>query len=194
MNALVAANDRFALVEQHPYPHLLQSGNHADSVVIAQHTVNWPFEMRSHLRHCFESFIERAEGLAAVITSQDTDVVRYYIKKLYQAAHRTLTYVRVHVADVEDGEPIKKGRDVRPLDEVVAYLYTLCIPAAAPIHPCQLQRVANNGVDRIPVLNMKEVDATAKCALLIVFFDSEPLPCMHPSESLLQFCKNVLFH
>src|SRR5260370_24029860 len=194
MNALVAANDRFALVEHHPYPHLLQSGDHADSVVIAQHTVNWPFEMRSHLRHCFESFIERAEGLAAVITSQDTEVVRYYIKKRNQAAHRILTYIRVHVADVEDGESIKKGREVRPLDEVVAYLYTLCIPVPSPIQPCQLQRVAYNGVDRIPVLNVKEVDATAKYALLIVLLDSEPLPCMHASEALLQFCKNVLLH
>src|SRR5271165_1927441 len=36
----------------------------------------FPLEVRSYVRHCLESFIERAEGLSAVITSQDTEVVR----------------------------------------------------------------------------------------------------------------------
>src|SRR5271157_3200871 len=119
MDALVAAHDRLAVVEQHPDPHLLQSGNHADRVVIAQHPINRPFEMRSDLRNSFESCIEWTESLAAVITGQNTEVVRNAVKKLYQAAHRTLTYVRMHVADVEDGESIKKDRNVRPLDEIV---------------------------------------------------------------------------
>src|SRR6266436_1962666 len=175
MDALVAALDGLALVEQHPDPYLLQSGNHADRVMIAQHPVNRAFEMRSDLLHSFESCIEWTEGLATVIPGQDTEVVRNAIQKLDQAAHRTLTYVRMHVADVEDGEFIKRDREARPQDEVVADLYTLCILATAPIQPCQLQRVANNGVDRIPVLDVKKVDAMTKYALLIILLDPQPL-------------------
>src|SRR6516225_11817726 len=100
MDALIAAHDCLALVEQHPDPQLLQSGNHPDCVVITQHTINRPFKMQSNLRHFFESCLEWTEGLAAVITGQDTEIVGKTIKKLYQAAHCTLTNVRMHVADV----------------------------------------------------------------------------------------------
>src|SRR5215469_14182466 len=139
IDALVAAHDGLALVEQHPDPYLLQSWNHADRVMIAQYPVNRAFEMRSDLRHPFESCIEWTEGLAAVIPGQNTEVVRNAIQKLDQAAHRALTYVRMHVADVEDGESIKRAGNVRPVDEVVADLYTLCILGPAPIQPGQLQ-------------------------------------------------------
>ena len=100
----------------------------------------------------------------------------------------------MHVADVEDRESIENGWQVRPLNLVVAYLYTLCIATPAPIQSSQLQRVANNRMDRILVLKVKEVDATPKHALLIVLLDPEPLACIQASEALLQFCKEVLLH
>jgi hypothetical protein len=45
----------------------------------------------------------------------------------------------MHVADVEDGKPIKEGRNVRSLDAIVTYLYTLCILASTPIQASRLQ-------------------------------------------------------
>jgi hypothetical protein len=40
MNPLTVKGDRFGFVEQHPYSHLLQTGNHLDCVVIAQNAVH----------------------------------------------------------------------------------------------------------------------------------------------------------
>src|SRR6516165_1688195 len=139
MNALIGTHDCLALVEQHPDPHVLQSGNHPDRVVITQHTVNRPFKMQSDLRHFFESCLEWAEGLAAIITGQDTEVIRKAIKKLYQAAHCTLTSVRMHVADVQDSKPIKEAWNLRVSDKIVAYLNTLCILASTPVQAGHLQ-------------------------------------------------------
>src|ERR1700756_2298406 len=77
---------------------------------------------------------------------------------------------------------------------VVAYLYAFGIVTPALIQPDKLQGIANDRVDRIPVLNVKEIDATAKYASLMILFNSEPLAGIHSPEALLQFCQDVLLH
>src|SRR5260221_6588640 len=150
--------------------------------------------MRSHSRHFFESRVEWAKGLTAVITGQNTKIVRQFIKQLAQTTHGALTHVRMQVADLKDREPIESAWQAGRLDMIVPYLYAFRILTAVLIQPNQLQGIANNRVDRVPVLNVKEIDTTAKNASLMILFNSEPLTGIHSPETLLQSCQNVLLH
>ena len=40
MHLLIAANDSFTLIEQHPYAHSFQAWNHLDGIVVAKHPIN----------------------------------------------------------------------------------------------------------------------------------------------------------
>ena len=44
----------FAFVEQHPDSHFFKSGNHANGIMISQHTVDWLLEMGAHRCEAFE--------------------------------------------------------------------------------------------------------------------------------------------
>src|SRR5258708_6683643 len=100
----------------------------------------------------------------------------------------------MHVADVEDREPIESGWQVGWLDMVVAYLYAFGVVTPLLIQPNKLQGIANDRVDRIPPLNVKEIDAAAKHASLMILFNSKPLAGIHAPEAMLQFCQIVLLH
>jgi hypothetical protein len=47
----------------------------------------------------------------------------------------------------------------------------LRVPAATPIQSHQFERHPNDGMDRIPVLNMKEVDALTKNLSFVIRLD-----------------------
>src|SRR6478672_1631143 len=68
MEALAAALNNVALVEQQPYSHRLQSRHHANRVVIAEHTVDLALEAGNHARHSGERCVIRTPGLASVVT------------------------------------------------------------------------------------------------------------------------------
>src|SRR6478672_465491 len=68
IKALAAALNDVALVEQHPYSHRLQSGHHANSVVIAEHAVDWALEAGTYARHSGERCVVWTAGPAPVVT------------------------------------------------------------------------------------------------------------------------------
>ncbi len=47
-------------------------------------------------------------------------------------------------------------------------------------------------MDRIPVFQVKEVDAVAEYAGLVIALDAEPLSRVQPAEAPLQLRRNVL--
>jgi hypothetical protein len=89
-------------------------------------------------------------------------------------------------------KPSNRGGRRAEGDGVVTDLDAIRVPPAAPVQPRQLQRVANDGMDRIPVLDMKEVDALAENARLMVGLDSQPLARMQPPQAALQLVQNFL--
>src|SRR6476660_9280982 len=64
IKVLAAALNNFALVEQHPYSHGLQSRHHANCVVIPEHAVNWALEGDTTARHYHQCCVVRTAGLA----------------------------------------------------------------------------------------------------------------------------------
>ena len=62
IEALAAALNNVALVEQHPYSHRLQSRHHANRVVIAEHAVDWALEAGTYARHSGERCVVRTAG------------------------------------------------------------------------------------------------------------------------------------
>ncbi len=55
---------------------------------------------------------------------------------------------------------------------IVSDLDLLGVLEAAPVQSEQLERRSNDGVDRIPVFNVKEVDALAKDLGFVIGLDS----------------------
>jgi hypothetical protein len=57
---------------------------------------------------------------------------------------------------------------------------------AALVQSQQLERRSNNGVDRVPVFNVKEVDPLAKNLGFVIRLDSKALSRVQPAKSPLQ--------
>ena len=55
---------------------------------------------------------------------------------------------------------------------IVSHPDVLRVLAATPVQSHQFERGPNDGMDRIPVLNMKEVDSLAKNLGLVIHLDS----------------------
>src|SRR6478736_3761668 len=68
IEALAAALNNGALVEQHPYSHRLQSRHYVNRVVIAEHAVDRAFEGITHARHSGKRCVVRTAGPAPEIT------------------------------------------------------------------------------------------------------------------------------
>src|SRR6478672_13501356 len=68
MEALAAALNNVALVEQHPYPHRLQPRHHANRVVIAEHAIDWALDACTYARHSSERSVVWTVGSAPVVT------------------------------------------------------------------------------------------------------------------------------
>ena len=59
----------------------------------------------------------------------------------------------------------------------------LGVSPAAPIEPCQFERKRNPVVRRVPVLRMKEIQAVAENARLMIKLDPQSLPRVRPAET-----------
>jgi hypothetical protein len=93
---------------------------------------------------------------------------------------------------MEDGEAVERRWQFGQFHVVMSHLDIFGIPAPTPVESCQLERVSNHGMDRIPILDMKKIHAMAEDMCLIVLLDPEPLSRMQPSEALLQFFHKLL--
>ena len=73
----------------------------------------------------------------------------------------------MHVGDVKHRESIKQRRKVCQLNDVVSNLYAFCVLVATAVQTRQFERNSEDGVCRIPVLRVKEVDAVPEYVLMI---------------------------
>jgi len=101
MDVLVTAFEGFGLVEQHADAHLLERGDHADRVVVAQHAVNRPSDMLAHPCHTRDGRVVRPEGFPAIVAGQHAKIIGQVRQQLDQPPDRAFAYVDVQVADME---------------------------------------------------------------------------------------------
>ena len=77
---------------------------------------------------------------------------------------------------------------------VVPDLNALVIAHAPPIQAGQLEREADQRVDRVPVLDVKEIETLPEDLSLVIALDTQPLPRVKTSEPLLQLVQDIIVH
>src|SRR5262245_2656801 len=93
VNRFVATRNWLAFVEQYPNSHFFEFGDHANGIMISQHSVDWPLEMRTYPCQAFERGIEWPKCRTAIVT--DTHVIGHARKDLVQAPHRAFASIHV---------------------------------------------------------------------------------------------------
>src|SRR5215471_2068160 len=77
---------------------------------------------------------------------------------------------------------------------VVPDLNALGIAHAPPIQAGQLEREPDQRVDRVPVLDMKEIEPLPEDLRFVIALDPQPLPRMKAPEPLLQLVQDIIVH
>jgi hypothetical protein len=128
-----------------------------------------------------ESCVERAEGLAAVVSGENADVVLEAGDHVGEAVHDLRVEVGVEVGDVEDGEAVECGRELREGDGIGEDADLPGISVAEGVEAGELEGSLEDGVGGVPVFRVKEVESVAKDGFVIVF-DAETLLRVDSSE------------
>src|ERR1051325_9069857 len=100
----------------------------------------------------------------------------------------------MHVTDVEDGETVEEGRQLRGNHVVMPEANALGVPPPAPVEAAKHQRAPNKPMKRVPDLYVKEVDSLAEALRLVVRLWPQPPPGVPPPETLLQLLQDFLVH
>ena len=106
-DALATPRDRFALVEQYTNSHCLETRDHANGVVIAQHPIHRFPEMGPQSFHALKRIIKRSECRASIVSRYHAYVIFQAGEELFQASHRACVHVDVGITDMEQGEAIE---------------------------------------------------------------------------------------
>src|SRR6516162_1375856 len=154
--------------------------------MIAQNGEHRTFQVRADPGNARQGRVERTECLPAIITCERANIIAQAVNELDHPLHGDVAHVHMHIADMQNGEPLKGRLQPRELDMVMPHLDALRIAKAAAIQTCQSQRVADNGVNRIPILNMKEIEPKAKRLRLMFALDLQPLLSMKRSETMVE--------
>lgn len=110
IDPLVLTDDCFAFIEQHANAHGFEPRNHLNRIVVAEHGVDWLFQMTSQSRDTIQRGLEGPKSPTPIIASQDTDIVLHAANQLDESVHGNFIHIHVKVANVENGEALKEGR------------------------------------------------------------------------------------
>ena len=94
--------------------------------------------------------------------SKNTQIVAQIGKYLFQRAHGAIIHVGVEVANVKQRVAIKRGRQLLEADIVVPNLHARGVGPSTPIQSRQLEEGADDGMNRIPVLDVEESESLAE--------------------------------
>lgn len=107
--------------------------------------------------------------------------------------HGTVIDINMHIADMQDGVTVEGRRQSGQFNIIMLDFYPHSVLTAAPVKPRQSQAVANNGMDRVPVLDMKKIQSTAENASFVVIFNPQTKARMHAPESLFELFNYRVF-
>lgn len=162
--------------------------------MVAQHPVYRPAQRGAQLPHDRKCRLVWPIGRAAIIPGQHTGIMVQPGKELRQSAHRTVTDVGVEIADLQEREAVEGRRQCGEMNVVVPDLDALRVALPAPIEPRQLEQRPHQRMNRVPVLDMKEIEALAEYLRLVILFDAEALPCVQTPQPSLQFAEDIIVH
>ena len=76
---------------------------------------------------------------------------------------------------------------------IVPELDTFGIPLTPPEHPAQFERISDQRMNGVPVLNVEEIDSLTEYLRLVVFLNSQTLFCVQASQTLyLSICNGII--
>src|SRR5262245_18121397 len=119
MKALPPAFNNLVLIEQHLYPHRLQSRHHANRVVIAKYAVDWCYKAGNYARDPGERCVVRTAGFASVVPRENAEVIACLPGELDHALHCGFAHLDVKVAELSDGKSIEGLRQVLRFKPIV---------------------------------------------------------------------------
>ena len=115
-------------------------------------------------------------------------------KQLRQTMHGTFVDVDMQVADMKHCEAVEPAWQCLECKIAMVDPDPLRVSYATPIQAGQLQRCSNDGMDRVPVLDVEKIDALAKNLSLMISFDSQTLTRVQLPKALLELAENRLVH
>ena len=98
----------------------------------------------------------------------------------------------MHIADVEDGEAVKRRRQLARNDAIVLKLDLRRIAQAAPIKSGEHQSAADQRMRQRGVFEVKKVQPLAEDLRLVVLLDAEALPRMQAPETSFERGQHVV--
>ncbi len=87
-----------------------------------------------------------------------------------------IAHVHVQVRQVQDPQPVEPAGKIVEHHMVFDHLMIEGVSAGTGVQARNLERVANDGMDRIPVFRMEEANAVAEYASLLFGLHTEALP------------------
>jgi hypothetical protein len=98
----------------------------------------------------------------------------------------------MQVTDMEHCEAVEPAWQILECKIIVVDSDPLRVSDATPIQAGKFQRCSNDGMDRVPVLYVKKIDALAENLSLVIPFDAQTLARVQPPEALLQLSEDRL--
>ncbi len=135
IDALAIPGKRFALIEQYPNSHFLETRDHANRIVIAQHPIHHFSEMGPQLLHALKRIIKWSKCRGSIVSRYHAYIVLEIWEKFFQTSHRAFVHINVEITDVEQGEVMEGMRQPLAANIIVPYLDTLGIPSTSPKNP-----------------------------------------------------------
>jgi hypothetical protein len=74
----------------------------------------------------------------------------------------------VEITYVQQSEPVEGTRQRWETNMIVPDLDTFGVPLAPPVQSAQFERGSNKRMNRIPVLNVEEIDTLAKYVCFVI--------------------------
>ena len=99
MDRVIAADDRRALIEQHPDADRFEPRHHQDRIVIAEDGIGRLRQARAQPGQSVEGRVERSVCLAAEIAGQNAEIAAQAGQQLGKLAHRVLVHIDMQIAD-----------------------------------------------------------------------------------------------
>ena len=150
--------------------------------------------MCPYLGHAPQCFLEGAEGGAPVVAGQHADVVVDIVEQFDQPMHCTAVNIHMHITDMQDSESGKCGWQSGQRQGVVPELYSRGVLNATRVEADDLQGIADQGVRRVPVFDVEEIQAAAEHLYIGIGLDTKPLVCIKLSQALFESFDIIRLH
>ncbi len=127
-----------------------------------------------------------AEGGEAEVAGQHADVVVEPAHALDEAVQVRAAHVQVQVAQVQKREGVEPARQAREPHLVATQPDLQRVAAAAAAQSRERQRGQRHPAQRLPVLEVREVSASADHLQLVLAFQREAVPQVRAPDATLQ--------